>query len=469
MLILACALCSGCAYRPLPHRPSVEELVQNAMTKSHEGHMSAEAMADSAISHDYALLPAVEELPLAQVEEIHAEPIDAVALHRIEEDFVETDIREALLVMTDEAEADLVMDESITGVVNTQIKDLTLDQAIEKVLMPLGFVYIRKGNQYIIAPPDPASPLFSKIAVQSEYFPVHMEPEKLLATLPDTLAIFAQHVEGSNLILIDAPEQIGAEIRRRLQRIDQPVPQVVLEAIICVVSPDSGFQFGLDWGHAVQLDGTDALNFGATSLAMSAAVSPAGLSNIFSDFATTSAFVKLLCEHGYLTIRASPHVMAKDGEKANISINRETFFNVQPNSTANGDGGFYFQTQIQKVDAGITLDITPQIRGDIVTINIDRAEVSEDIRNGSTDYSLNPFPIINRRSVSTTVHVKDGKTIVIGGLVQRETVDRVNRVPGLSKLPLMGYLFETKQQQMREAEVVIFISPRIVRPSVSLE
>ncbi|MEM6979794.1 MAG: type II and III secretion system protein, partial [Planctomycetota bacterium] len=186
-----------------------------------------------------------------------------------------------------------------------------------------------------------------------------------------------------------------------------------------------------------------------------------GLESIFSDFSKTSTFIRLLSEHGYLTIRATPHVMAKDGEQANIAINRETFFSVQPPG-ASGNNAVFFQQDIQKVDSGITLDITPHIRGDVVTIDIEKAEVSEDVRNANSELSVNQFPIINRRSVSTTVSVKDGKTIVIGGLVQRETVDRVNQVPGLSRLPLVGYLFQTTQRQTRDAEVVIFISPRII-------
>ena len=238
---------------------------------------------------------------------------------------------------------------------------------------------------------------------------------------------------------------------------------MILEAIICVVSPDTGYQYGFDWQHAVELNGENALRFGATGLALNSNFSRAGANAIFNDFAHTTSFVKLLSEHGYLTIRASPHVMAQDGEQATIAINRETFFSIQPVGTAD-NSSFFFQQDIQTVDAGITLDITPRIRGDTVTIDIEKAEVSEDIRNANPELAVNPFPIINRRSVSTTVHVKDGKTIVIGGLVQRETVDRVNRVPGLSKMPLLGYLFETTQQQTRDAEVVIFISPRIVTP-----
>jgi type IV pilus assembly protein PilQ len=155
-------------------------------------------------------------------------------------------------------------------------------------------------------------------------------------------------------------------------------------------------------------------------------------------------------------------VTAKDGQKADIGISRETFFSIQANSNAGGDNNsFFIQQDVQKVESGISLILTPHIRGDMVTIEIEKAEVSEDIRTANAEAALNQYPIINRRSVSTTVTVKDGRTIVIGGLVQRETVDRENRIPFLGQIPILGYLFKTTQQQTRDVEVVIFLSPRI--------
>ena len=214
-----------------------------------------------------------------------------------------------------------------------------------------------------------------------------------------------------------------------------------------------------------ELDGETAFQLGASGLAISGTTSPNGISNLFDDFATTSAFVKMLAENGYLTIRAAPRVMAQDGEEADITIGRETFFAIQPPGTTGDNSTLFYQPDIQKVEAGISLQITPYIRDNAVTVDIKKAEVSEDIRSAGSEVALNPYPIINRRSVSTTVNVSDGKTIIIGGLVQRETVDRVNRVPGLSRLPGVGYLFQSVEKQSREAEVVIFISPRIVRPN----
>jgi type II secretory pathway component GspD/PulD (secretin) len=176
--------------------------------------------------------------------------------------------------------------------------------------------------------------------------------------------------------------------------------------------------------------------------------------------------VQLLAQEGLVTIRAAPRVTAKDGEKASIAIERETFFSLQPTNS-----NVLFTQNIQKVQAGINLMITPRIRGDRVSIEIEKAEVSEDIRTSETRKELvsNAFPIINRRTVSTKVDVLDGHTIVIGGLMQRQTVDRVNKIPFLGSLPVVGALFRVIEKQEQEAEVAIFISPRIVRENVCIE
>ncbi|MEM9366154.1 MAG: protein transporter [Planctomycetota bacterium] len=511
-MLVALGVCAnGCVHRPLPPRASLDTLINQALQQSSadlggdphfvtphpsthvtftdDGHAVWHAkgglgnpdpqehiVSETIVSDEHALNAIQSDSPssgaIKHAPQVirgatiglqsYTEPVVFDDDIRINEEFIETDIREALTLLATEAEIDLVLDDQVTGIINAQINDLTVDQAIAKVLMPLGIVHVRRGEQIIVAPPDPASPLFSYVAVRQKYRPMNLEPNQLVESVPNEWLQYVTVIEPAKAILIEAPRRIADDILDRFRSVDQPIPQVVLEAIICVISPDSGFQFGVDWNHAVRLDDVENLALGASSLALSGSVSGQGLDNIFSDFSTTSAFIRLLCEHGYLTIRATPHVMARDGEQANISINRETFFSVQPPG-ANADGSVFFQQEIQKVDAGIMLDITPHIQGDVVTIDIEKAEVSEDIRNANSELAVNPFPIINRRSVSTTVSVKDGKTIVIGGLVQRETIDRVNRVPGLSRLPGVGYLFETTQRQTREAEVVIFISPRIIR------
>ena len=382
---------------------------------------------------------------------------------RINEEFFETELREAISILAEEAGADVLLDERVGGVVNTTIRNATFEQALEKLLLPLGYVFGRRGEQYVVCEPNPESPLFPFVSTHIEYRPKYLNAKDLEDAPPVQLKKYVRLIEEANVLLIDAPHQFAELIVDRIRALDQPVPQVELEAIVCVVEPDSSFRFGIDWNHAVELNGETALSAGLTGLNLNSQISGQGLKELFSDFSTTSAFVQLLADNGYVSIRAAPRVIAENGKKASIKIGRETFFAFQPGG-ANGNSAVFFQQDIEKVVAGIELEITPYVRERDVTVQISKAEVSEDIRTSTTDIINNEFPIINRRSVSTTVHVEDGKTIIIGGLVQREVIDSLSKVPGLSRLPGVGYLFKSVDHQEREAEVVIFISPRIVRP-----
>jgi len=374
--------------------------------------------------------------------------------------FEQTDVRQAIQSLATQADISIIMDDQVAGVVSVVIESEPFEMALQKVLLPLGMIYhIREDGTYLIGLPDPTTALFPLIAEQGEYRPYYIAPEDLVTTLPERWADFVRVVENRNLILIEAPAETVAQIQEKFRQTDQPVPQVMLEAIICVVSPESGFRFGLDWGHAVRLNNQSLVDIGMQGLAFGAGISPGGAKDLFSDFAVTSAFVQVLAQEGYISIRAAPRVMSRDGEKAEISIARQTFFSVQPQ---NAD--VFFRQDIQEVEAGINLIISPTIRGDNVQVVIEKAEVSEDIRSSQNDPELvdNPFPLINRRRVTTTVDVKDGRTIVIGGLMQRQTVDRVSQVPGFRRIPKLGRMFEKVERQSQEAEVVIFISPKIV-------
>ena len=381
---------------------------------------------------------------------------------RVSETFEQSDVREAIQVIANQVQASVVLDDKVRGEVSCTITDEPFEQALQKLLLPLGFVYRYKDNRYLIGSNDPASNLFPMIAESIEFRPNHLSAQELIALLPSRHTPFVRNVEKRNLIVIEAPHDAAQQILSQLQNADQPVPQIMIEAVVCVVQPDKGLQFGMDWNHILKVQGVDAFNVGMTGLAFNGAASPNGANNAFDDFAVTSAFVKLLAKEGYVSIRAAPRVMAKDGEKADISIARDTFFSIQQ-----GNNQFLFRQDIEKVESGISLTLTPTIRGDNVQVVIEKAEVSEDIRtiDSSQDLTNNPFPIINRRRVTTTVQVKDRQTIAIGGLVGRQMVERELRIPVLSRAPGIGRAFRKIERQEQDAEVVIFISPKIVVPT----
>lgn len=374
----------------------------------------------------------------------------------VSEVFQETDLREAIQILATQAGISVVIDEQVTGATSAIITDEPFETALRKVLLPQRCVYRWRDGQCIIGVPEPESALFSLIAERVDYQPQHLSPEELAASMPERYSQYLRLVNKRNRVLIEAPADLAADILSEMERADRPVPQVVLQAMVCVLSPEARLRFGLDLqqqGSRSGMVNTVALQ----QLALSGSVSPVALAGMFSDFAVTSYLLQLLAEDGYVKIRATPRVMAKDGEKAQINIARETFFSIQPNAD------ILFRQDIQRVEAGITLDILPVIRGDTITVVIDKAEVSEDIRRQSDVVQNNQFPVINRRWVSTTVHVKDGQTIVIGGLTQNQVVDRISRIPYIGKIPWLGNLFTRIEKEEQEHEIVIFLSPKIVR------
>jgi type IV pilus assembly protein PilQ len=385
-------------------------------------------------------------------------PARAVDQPRVNEIFEETDVRQAVQSLAVQANVSVILDEQVSGLTSAVIENEPFESALRKVLLPLGCIYRKHEGQYLVGVPDPQSSLFPLIAERFDYQARHLSPEELTALLPERYKKYLRVMDKRSRIVVEAPAEAAQQIFLELERADQPVPQVLLEVLVCVFSPEARLRFGLNLEHGALGNGGALQSLKLQDLAFTGTVSPAALGGMFSDFAVTSHFLQMLAQEGYVKIRAAPRVMAKDGERAEISIGRESYFSIQPEGA-----DVFFRQDIEKVEAGISLDILPVIRGDNVTVIIERAEVSEDVRSlGEGAELASPYPVINRRIVKTTVHVKDGQTIVIGGLNQTQIVDRLDKVPFFGDLPLIGWMFRRIDKQEQEAEVVIFISPQIV-------
>lgn len=377
----------------------------------------------------------------------------------VSDTFIETDVRQAVQSLATQAGVSVIVDDEVRGVTTATIDDEPLNDAFRKVLLPLGYVHRRVDGVYYVGIANADSALFDWIADRYRYTALHRSPEELVGLLSKRHQPFVRIAPHGGWLMVEAPADQAERILAELEQVDRPVPQVVLEALICVYSPQTSFRFGFDVDAGVQVY-DQATQIALSGLSLASTVGVQNTAANLNDFNVTSSLLRMLEQEGYVKIHAAPRVMALDGEKARIHIGRETFFSVQPESA----NGFVFRQDIQQVESGIMLEITPAIRDPYVTVNIDRAEVSEDIRSDETQ--ANPsdrFPVINRRSVSTTVKVCDGETIVIGGLTQRQKIDLLNKVPVLGDLPIAGKLFQRIEKINSKVEVAIFISPRILK------
>ncbi len=284
---------------------------------------------------------------------------------------------------------------------------------------------------------------------------------------------------SNSLIITDVPANIAA-VKQLISILDQPEPQVEIEARIVVASRsfsrDIGVQLAAIVTGANQSGGSIGTLPGATTtLPVPPGLPVAPINNdLFSSIANTaiglttgifgtaqlSALISAGEKQGQVKVIATPRVTALNNRPAEIKNSTQIpITTIQPNS---GDGAIIATTEY--VDVPLRLQITPQIT-DLGTVILN--VVAE---NSSTaQISAGAPPAINTQSMTTQVTVPDGGTTVIGGVLFDDERESQDRTPGLSRIPLLGNLFKRKGVQRNTNEILFFITPRITRPDYNAQ
>jgi type IV pilus assembly protein PilQ len=283
---------------------------------------------------------------------------------------------------------------------------------------------------------------------------------------------------SNSLIITDVPENLRA-IRQLIDILDQPEPQVEIEARIVVAtrnfSRDIGVQLGaiLTGAHGSGLNGGTLPSTPSGLGTKTALVPNPSISNdLVSKIADTaiglttgvfgtaqlSAIISAGEQQGQAKVIATPRVTALNNEKAEIkSGTKIPVTTIQPGSV-----GSAVVATTTYVDVPLRLEITPQITDlGTVVLNVTAENASTAAITGTTT------PAINNQFMKTRVVVPDGGTTVVGGVLFDDERQNQDKTPGLGNLPLLGNLFKRKGVERNTNEILFFITPRITRPDTS--
>jgi len=272
--------------------------------------------------------------------------------------------------------------------------------------------------------------------------------------------------KATNSLVIMASPTDYQNLVQVVQKLDRRRRQVFVKALIAEVSLDKlreiGTQLGVGGGGS---DGTiaaagvfDPFNFlGATNAQQKAVVTILqGLANNVNF----SGALKLLDQNGAVNVLSTPNILTSDNKEAEIFVGENVPFLSSTNLSSTG----LSQQSIERKDTGITLRITPQItEGEYIKLDIYQ-EISAVKSNKGDATDL----VTTKRSAKTSVVVKDSDSVVIGGLIQSRDEDTVNKIPLLGDIPLLGYLFKTKSTSRTKTNLIILLSPRIVRDAADM-
>ena len=230
---------------------------------------------------------------------------------------------------------------------------------------------------------------------------------------------------------------------------------MVLEVLVVDLWEEAGEQFGLDWEYTGRHNAL-SMTHGIGTFTGIARYTSVPKNEVTELLLTLEALVSE--EHA--SIRSRPRVATLNGVKAIIDISLDEYFTIVTNYY-----GPSLRTELQKIKSGVLLEMTPYI-GDDGDITVDVMTEVSDVAKRQNQIAGNDsgdLPLIRRRKADTRVRVKEGDAIVIGGLVETQEQSKEKRVPVLSSLPLIGGLFKTVSNTTVKKEVMIFITPQLMK------
>ncbi|MGB5690537.1 MAG: type IV pilus secretin PilQ [Woeseiaceae bacterium] len=434
---------------------------------------------------------------------------------RLTLNFQDIETRAVLQLLAETSGKNIVVSDTVQGNVTLRLRNVPWDQALDIVMTTKGLDMRQNGNVIMVAPAEEiaareTADLEAQLAI-AELEPVYSEFLQVnYAKAADLSDLITGSDKGSmlsergsiavddrtNTLLVQDTAERLQDIRRMVRTLDIPIKQVLIESRIVVVNDDFSRDLGVRLGltgfnesnnDLIVASGTGAGTDTMIGSALENLADPANgtvypievpsLSNRYnvnvpiadaagrfslavlaSDYLVDLELTALEAE-GRGEIVSTPRVITANQKEARIEQGVEIPYQQSASSGA---------TTIQFKKAVLSLTVTPQITPDnniIMDLLVHKDSVGEIISTGGLGGTV---PSIDTRAVQTQVLVADGQTVVLGGIYETERRESIKKVPFLGDIPFAGALFRSKQRVDNKAELLIFVTPRILEEGASI-
>ena len=355
---------------------------------------------------------------------------------------VKADIHELMASIGRKSGLDIAVDDAVKSQVSLNLQNVEPQSAVQTIAAAYGLSLAPINGILVLSQGVPAD-LASYRASQTESFRIqNSQAGDLSGLLPNFLYQYVKVNGEQNAVVVTAPGQILNKIGADLRKVDVPSPQIAIEAIAVELSDSNDLDLGLRLGNPSP-DNFDSLDVGAGRVTFN---------TIGKLPRTFEASLTALQLKGKARVRARPQMVVINGQTANIFIGSQRFILTQFNQSGQT------QNRIQPVDVGVKLSVTPLTGGNGEIT----ARVAPEVSN-ITELDLQTgLPVLSTRRSDTTVRVKDGETIVIGGLTLDQEQVTKGKIPFFGDLPLLGGLFQSRKKTTVKTELVVFVTPHIL-------
>jgi type IV pilus assembly protein PilQ len=370
---------------------------------------------------------------------------------------------------------DVVFYNQPTGSVTARTTGVHLERALDLILRNTPYTYKETDGVYFIGEKSNKA-LNSTRLLKLKY----LRAEQVMEWIPQSLATQAtiKASKEHNGFIVIAPTDVVEQMKEYLDQVDKPIAQVLIEALVVDYDVSEGSELGIQAG----LGGSqDTIGFNRTGTlvpqidmkmngtAVNRVLEHIGKFKVFGtelDFASLGKLpkdfylnLKALEKEGLANVKSRPIIATVNGHKATLSVGTTQYFLLKTTTPYRDQNQVLLQESqaFQTIEADVKLEITPYV-GSEGTISLD---IKPDFQTPVGQLSPDIPPTISKRTMSSTLIVKEGETVVLGGLVQESETETSTQVPILGSIPLLGKLFSSTVKSKRKAELMIYITPHI--------
>ena len=251
-----------------------------------------------------------------------------------------------------------------------------------------------------------------------------------------------------NAILYRGNGQDWSRIRTLIERLDKPVPQVLIEVLLAEVTLSGKEESGIEY----------LASFGINGRGVDAQLTSGGVSFTLDGAGATRALLRLAYEDNRVALRSLPRLIVKSGESGSIFAGAQIPILAQRAEGVQVEGSTSIVQQIQYQNTGVTLNITPIVQANgLVDLTI-----NQNLSETRAASAATLTPTILTRDLSTSMTLRDGQSVLMGGLISESQSQGRSGVPGLGRLPVVGRLFRADSFQNDRTELVVMVIPYVI-------
>ena len=393
----------------------------------------------------------------------------------IEIGYIEADIQNVLRTLAAKAGINLILGDEVAGKVTVNLKGVSYEEAMQLIAESKGYAYVKDKTVVKIKSRESLDVEPVEMRVYTLSYAKADDIRKTLTSLLTKQGKIEVDERSNTLVLSDTPSSL-TKLSSLIEQLDTQTPQVLIEAKFVETTKNPRKDLGINWGntllnHQVQIrraDPTspiqDPTNPGPFEWSKNLAGGAWTPSTMILDAGEAGMVFSFLSQDTDTELLANPRVVTTDNSKARISIATQypiPNFSFSEQTASLQISGFEYK------DIGIILNVLPRInKNDFVTLDV-TPEASSSTENATLQSgggNAVTIPIINVRTASTTVLIKSGNTLAIGGLMRQDVSDNYTKVPLMGDAPLVGRLFRSKSLNKTKRDLLIFLTPTIVRP-----